>query len=536
MPRTVQKTLSFPLAGVARRRGYREQPRPYATPWAINVRGVGPLEARERGGSRPCLTRVNSNDFGAAITALLPITSIDSDGDRQHDLVIICDGTISYLRGSTVSTIEANLLWPDGNAMLWEDGTNIVFDATVSAANPIGDTNAYHAAERGGKLYLADSVLRVYDPNTGVIDPVTPKEGSTLPTAEPLIAVYRDRLFLTGKNHIWHASRTSDFTDWDMGAEMTDVGRAVAGQLEHAGGIGAVPKALIPHRDKVLVMACENSLWTLRGDPTTGQIDAVTEDIGIISPEAWAKTPDGLIAFLSNDGLYLWDVGANGRPMRFSEERIPGELRNVSGTTNTINMVYDPVGRGFHLFITPLVGIGTHWWLDLDNKALWPVRLASNHQPLAVSRVEGSGLSEVVLGCKDGILRKFSSTATQDDGVDIESHVLLGPFRISQNDVKDAMLAEIHGILADNDDFVTWRVMMGESAETVADAAVLGINAVLNDEDAIGVSASGNWEGLRNLVERPRARGAWVIVWLSSDARWSYEAVSVVARQLGRLR
>ena len=370
MPKTVQKTLTFPLSGVARKRGYRRQDRPYSAPWAVNVRGVGPLEARDRGGSRPGLTKVNANDFGAAISLITSVTSIDSSGDRYRDLVVICDGIFSYLRGSTVSTISSVLQWPDGQSVLWPDGQTVIFDATVATANPIGATNAYHAAERGGKLYLADSVLRVYDPNTGIIEPVLATDG-TVPTAQPLICVYRDRLFLSGADHVFYASRTSDFTDWNLTAEMTDANRALAGQLEQAGMIGTVPKAMVPFRDKALAFACENDLWVLRGDPVTGTMVNVSASIGIISPEAWAMTADGLMAFLSNDGVYVWSIGDSDKPTRFSDERVPDELKNISPSTNIINMAYDPIGRGFHLFITPSSGTGTHWWLECG-LYIWP--------------------------------------------------------------------------------------------------------------------------------------------------------------------
>ena len=538
MPRTVQKTLRFPLAGVARRRGYRDhtKERPYAAPWAMNVRGEGPLESRDRGGSRPGLTKANATKLGTTITALLPLTSIDASNALQHDLIIIADGILSYLRGAAISTVSADLQWPDADTILWDDGEDIVFDATVSTSSPIGSTGAYHAATRGGKLYLADSVLRVYDPNTGIIDPVTATDG-TLPTSEPLVCLYRDRLILAGKNNIWHASRTSDVADYNYGAEATDINRAVSGQLEHAGGIGAVPKAVIPHRDDVLVLACANSLWALRGDPTTGNMKVVSSEIGILAPKAWAKTPDGLMAFLSNDGVYVWDMGSSSKPTRFSEERLPDELKNISATDNIITMAYDSLERGFHLFITPTDGTThTHWWLDIKNRAMWPVSLHADHQPLAVARLETTGLADTLLGCKDGYLRKFSNASETDDSRTLNSHVLLGPFRIARNDTEDAMLSEIHGIMADNDDFVDWRVVMGDSAEEVADTAVTGINAVINGESPKGVSADGRWEALRNKVARARSRGPWMIVWLSAVNKWSYEAVAIKAEQLGRLR
>jgi hypothetical protein len=378
-------------------------------------------------------------------------------------------------------------------------------------------------------------VLRVYDPLTGIVAPVVATAGA-VPTAQPLITMYRDRLFLSGADHVFYACRTSDVSDWDFTDEMTDSNRPVAGQLAHAGRIGSKPKAMIPFKDKALAFASENELWVLRGDVVDGTVVNVSSDIGVIAPNAWAVTPDGLMAFLSNDGVYVWSVGDSDRPQPFSDERVPEELKNVSYTTNTINMAYDPIGKGFHLFITPTTGNGVHWWLDIDNKAMWPVVVPATQQPVAAVRWVTSGLAETVVGCKDGYLRKFSAAQTTDDGTNISSHVLLGPFRIAAADDTDALLAEIHGILADNSGATTWRVIVGESAEAVADIGKAGIEAVLAGNSVVGVAASGTWADKRNKVERPRARGPWAMVWIASTAQWSYEAVAIVSRQLGRMR
>jgi len=310
MPRIVSKTLTFPLAGVVRRGGYRRQERPYAAPWAMNVVGVDPLEDRGRGGSRDGLTKVNANDFGTTITGVHPVTSIDSSGDRNEDIVVIADGIISYLRGSSVSALDGELQTEAGDAILTEAGDRIVFETTVSSTNPGGDTDAFNMAERGGKLYMADSVLKVYDPNSGIVEPVPGTTDAPIPTACPLVSVYRDRIFLGGIDHQWYCSRIGNPEDWDFVYKKDDLGRAVAGQCSSAGRIGEQIKTFVPHRDAYMAFAARNSLWILRGDPIGGSVDLISSEIGFLSPTAWAKDSEGTIAFLSNDGVYLEDVPA----------------------------------------------------------------------------------------------------------------------------------------------------------------------------------------------------------------------------------
>lgn len=519
MAKTVTKTLSYPLAGIARRDSYRKQPRPYATPFAYNVRGVGSLERRERGGSRPGLIKFCSTGFGPSeITAVNSVTAINAKGERVYLLIIVAGGALHVIEGDTASLPGAELLWDDGKTILWDDGKAIVFESMVSESSPVGTTGAHQTAERAGKLYLADSTLRFYDPLTGIVETVTASAGS-IPASCPLICVYRDRLILA-KDHLWYASRTSDPTDWAFGATMEDTARAVAGATDFAGMIGEPIKAVIPFRDQYLIFACENSMWVLKGDPATGVMKCVSQQVGIISPLAWALSPDGLLCFLSNDGVYLGGVGEVAS--RFSAERIPEELRNVSPTSNKISMGYNSFERGFHLFVSA----SESWFLDIANKAIWKDTFAEEHFPVAVAYSDGDGLRELILGCTDGYLRKFSPSSITDDGIPFPSTVVLGPFRISSSDVTDAVLAEIHGILADNSNTLRWYLFAGNSAEECVDKT----------ESIHNADRSGIWTSDRNKVARTRCRGAWFAIRVEGYSLWSYEAIAVVGRQLGRLR
>jgi len=478
MPRVVNKTLVFPLAGVVRSGGYRDQTRPYSAPWAVNVRGVAPLEGRERGGSRPGL---------------------------------------STFTGITTST-EGVFQWPNGENIEWPDGSDIEF-----ALN--------------SNLVTAPDGTSIIDP-TDLITITTDNSTDTpVPSDYTVSTIYRDRVFVA-KDNIFYASRIGNHRDWDFGAEMTDSARAITGTIELAGQpgnavVGNDITAMIPFRDKILVMATCNSLHVLAGDPCQGDLEVIDENIGVIGPYAWAFNGD-ILAFLSNDGVYVGRIGQ--KPGRFSEGRIPNELKNVS-TSNTITMAWDPGARGFHLFITPSSGTGNHYFLDLDNKAIWPVVFGSDdHQPVVAAKIKSANLERVILRGRDETWREFLSSATDDDGTTIQSHILMGPLRIAPNDARDAMLTELHGLMADIPSTVTWRVISGSMAETVADAAVADVLSVIVGDKPSSVDAEGTWVAGRNTVDRPRSRGAWFVLWISAETKWAYEAVAIVAQQLGRNR
>jgi hypothetical protein len=458
---------------------------------------------------------------------------LDDSGVHQNHIYVIADGVLSIIEDGVVTVLAATLLWEDEDEVLWEDGTTVDFDATVSSSVPDAEASPFSLTMLGNKLYIADSALRMYNPQTGIVETVTASSG-TVPTSQPIVAAYRDRLFLSGADHIWYASRMGDPEDWSFADEMTDMARGVAGQAAIAGGLSGVVKAIIPHMDRYLTIGTASSLHIMKGDPTSGRLDTVSENIGIISRSAWAKSDGGLLGFMSMDGAYLWQIGSSSQPTRFSEERVPEELREIDPTTVTISMAYDARFRGFHLYLTPAAGVGTHWWLDVESKAIWPMRLQTTHQPDAVAvHYTEDALPLVLLGSRDGYLRNYSSAATTDDGSAIQNHVILGPFRMAGNDALDAMLAEIIGSITGD---VTWRVFAGKNAEEVADEAVAAMDALVAGNKAEEVKAYGSWSGGTNTNSRPRVRGPWCAILLSSTGQWAFEAVTITTKRLGKIR
>ena len=522
--------IGFPLGGVSRKNRYAQKTQPYTTPRAINVRVNGSLESRARGGSRPGLTKLIDNDFGTNITAVHSLTYLDASGNYQHDLAVICDGYLNIVQGESVETTKAYLVDSDGDKIVDTDGDYIIFKSTVSVTNPMGDASAFSIDEKNGKLYIADSSLRKYDPVTGVVSVVP-----NAPTGEHLVCIYQGRVVLAGKNHLFYMSAMEDEEDWDFVADMGNVTRATAGHIGNGRELGEVINSLVPFDDKVLIVGCTDSLWAIYGNITGGgRISNISQYIGVISRKALAITPDGLVLFMSRRGLYAWGVGSNKEPERFSPNRIPEELLEIDTTTTDVILEYDHRSKGVHLFLTPASGIGTHWWIDLENKGFWEVSLPETQQPVAVCTYKTSGDSNVILGCKDGYLRRFSNSATTDDGTNIQSDILLGPFHVSRMEGADGMIDEIVGAMAASGASLTWRVVVGDSAETVVDLAGNTLDG--NISLASGVDASGTWVAGQNYVVKPRSRGAWAILWLSATSRWAYEAVSLWMKKLGRLR
>jgi hypothetical protein len=517
--------LQFPLGGVNRAGRYAQQHKPYTTPYAINVRSVGPLEKRGRGGSRPGLKRYVSSDFGTTIAGMCQLTYIDSGGVRRQDLAVIVDGTFKILRSGVVSTTQATLQTPEGTDLLAEDGSQIILASTI------GTGTAFHLSEYNGKLYIADSVLRVYDPNTGEVVPVI-KSAGIVPTAQPLVTIFQERVVLAGADHIYYMSAQANPTNWDFGADMGNKGRAYAGQIGRGGSIAETTKSLLNYRDKALVLGSEDALHVVYGNMAAGgESKCISPSCGIIAPWARCATPDGRLLFLSRNGLNMWQIGSDQHPEPFSQRVVPESLLDIDVTAVTPLMYYDHRSRGIHLFLTPSTGIGTHWWIDLENKALWPVELQMDHQPLAMARVGVGDYSDVILGCKDGYLRRFDDDS-DDDGYEVESTLLIGPLHVSGDSMSDGVIKELQGVLAQQSDDVDWQLIVGETAEQAVDLAEEVIETGTED----GIAASGLWRAGRNRTDRPKRRGPWAMLLLTSMGSWSYEEISLIVAELGRIR
>lgn len=532
MPDGRPSKIEFPLGGVFRGGTYAQKTSPYTSPRGINVRSYGPFERRGRGGSRPGLAKVVATDFGSDIVGVSSVTYLDGDGERQTDLAVICGGVLNIVRGETVTQTTAFLVDDDDKYVTDEAGNFIIFNSTVSATNPVGDATAFSMAEKGGKLLIADSTLLKYDPVTGEVATV-----ENAPTGQPLVCVYQERVVLAGANHLFYMSAQADDTNWDFGAEMGNVALAVAGYVGDGGKIGETILAMLPHHDRALIFGTAESLWAVYGNPAAeGRKVCVSPFVGILAPQGIVITPDGLVLFLARDGLYSWQVGSEAHPAPFSGKRIPDELLDVDPETTDILMVYDHKEGGIHLFLTPAddelgAVAGTHWWIDLEHKGLWQVSLPAMKQPLAVGVLSAAGGSNVILGCKDGYLRRFLDTATDDDGTDLQSDILIGPFHVPRTEGIDGMVTEIVGALADGSGDVSWALVVGASAEEAVDA---GEAAIAGDDS--GVAASGTWGEGQNAVDYPRARGPWAVLWLSSAEPWAFESVGLRSKALGRLR
>ena len=361
--------------------------------------------------------------------------------------------------------------------------------------------------------------IKVFDPSTGAASLLTSTD-SEVPHDANLIALYRDRIVVAG-DFIWYMSRQGDPTDWNYGADATDLQRAVAGTSADAGLIGQPLTALMPHSDDYLVIGTESQLWVMRGDPAYGgQIDNLSSEIGVLNANSWCKLPDGTLVFLARQGVFAISPGAVSYPTEYSSQILPKELINMDAD-DFISMDYDVESRGIHVSITPSSGTGKHFWIDIDGQSYWPISFSStSHQPTVMATFASDNASDrrVILGGRDGYLYRYDESAHDDDGQQIESHIILGPLRLN-SDFDQTIVTSMTATLDAQSSGVTWTLLSGSDGESVVHSP--------NER------ASGVWSNGRNRTVSPRVADGSFGLKISGSGRWAFETASLLGVPAG---
>lgn len=516
--------LRWPVAGISKRHAFQFQA-PYTCIEAVNCRNDSITGSRERGGTRPGLTKGFSGQLGTS-------------GTRQIKLL----DTIQYIQANTV---KARLL-AVANGTLYREEPVGTLVAVANLGGTVLSTNLLHGAERNQIYYIADHDANTttsgttyqpkkYDPVTDTQSNWTAATAGTIPKGCPCIANWRDRLVLGGGTTNpfgLFASKQGDPEDWDY--SKTTSADAWSLVLSPAGQLGDMITAIAPHSDNCLLVGCSTSLWILRSDPRAGgEAHNLSQNVGVVDRGAWCHTPDGMFVFLSADGLYAVNAGcsASEYPTSLSRERMPEELLAVDRSSVTVGMAYDLRGRGIHINLTPNSAgssSATHWWFDWETKSFWKVLYAStDFEPFAIHArknfVAASNTTTVALGCRDGYVRRFSYAVETDDGTAFDSYIWLGPIG-DPTLYFDSQLDELSGTLGADSGEVQWTLYTGDSPEAAY---------------AAQAHENGLWVAGRNPAVHPRARGQAIYIKLANDDSgnaWEYESGLAVISRRGKTR
>lgn len=528
MEREQQVELHFPLAGIDQQNAFEKQmPRQlpngeYAKTCVsgTNVRAFQGQGDRASGGARAGVAKYLDaaivEDWIIQELSLLVTKGIENPGS----------GTVQQSQAGRVVTLVAV---SQGDVYTARPGDTEWTQATngTGFSPPLNYTGILYSTQLNQRLWFADGVNYVYyDPSVDTVFRWLPSVG-VLPVdfrgnTPRLICTWRGRLVVAGllyDSHNWFMSAVGDPTNWDYAPFEQSATQAVAGNNSPMGLVGDVINTLIPYTDDVLIFGGDHTLYLCSGDPVAGgQIDLVSSSIGTAFGIPWCQDHYGNIYFVSNRmGIYTFVPGQ--QPVRISQQ-IEQLLQAINTGETTIRLMWNDRFQGLHVFMSPTRAPAetTHFFWEQRTGAWWQDQFTdTDMDPLTCCVFDGNEPDDRValIGSWDGYVRSFSSPAEDDDGVPIESEVLIGP--LTSKNMDDILLKDVQAILGKDSGEVTYKILVGATAELALDS------------DPV---ATGTWKAGRNLLNLVRRSGHAVYIQLSSTNAWAMEVIR--ARLVGK--
>lgn len=408
-----------------------------------------------------------------------------------------------------------------------DDDVIVLYDHTASGDGtyPIGTIAAGYVvatgAPAGTTSWRIERGPKKYDPvaNALTMWSATALKGA-VPTGCPLIALYRGRLCLAGAMdypHQFYMARVDDPFDWLDTLDEGDATRPFSGSDESVAGlIGDPLTAMVPLQNDYLLFGCPNSLHLMRGDPADGgSLDAISRNLGVVSRGAYCTGPQNEFWFLSRDGMAVFSPG-NGIT-NVSRNKIPRELMELDTEAFKVSMRYNARFHGINVWLTGTTASKRRaWFFDLDGKGFYPDRLQDTHEVFTNAFYNSLASEDVgmVVGCRDGYVRRYHENHERDDSSAISSYVFYGPLMPGGSMRQEALMAQLLGVLDSSSGGVTWSVHTGETVQAAYVAAA---------------SDSGAWAAGRNDYRYPRARGAAMFLKIANSGVRPWAIENIVA-------
>lgn len=369
----------------------------------------------------------------------------------------------------------------------------------------------------------------------------------TMPNRAYLGCLYRGRPITSGNPEHpeqWFMARQAN--PWDFAYLAGDAGTPVKGGNADAGELGDIIRCLISYKDDYLVFGCATCIWYLSGDPAySGDLGALDLTTGIFGANSHCFDGAGNLYFWGTNGFYKTTVP--GIPVCLSAISLPNLVKDEAADPSTyrITMAYDRKDYGILICITKLSdGSNSNYWYDLKTEGFFKEVYASNQcgpYSLFYYAANNPDYRDLLVGCKDGYIRKFDKTSKSDVKSDntnqlIDSYAVLGPIQLSDG-INDGILGNTNivsaggesGGLSDSYD-VDYSLYAARTSENVIEnvtAAAYKLSGVFNSPGY----QKGN-------TDRRKIRGRFGAVKIGNgtvEETWGFEKLTVDVKQIGRV-
>lgn len=346
--------------------------------------------------------------------------------------------------------------------------------ATPTGGTGALDTNSEFAMiipfNKTGDAVFVDGVspYRVYRAREGDVEELVAETAGEIPKRAKLGCEWRSRLVLANfpDNPGGYAmSAMGNIRDWDFYPAVVSATSAVLGQLARAEDVPAIITALIPAREDLLIVGGYNSIWRMTGDPQDGgQLDKLSDEMGIAFGHSWAKDPDGRIFFFGLNPPGIYTLGADGSVVNVTKGTIEEtEFDEIDFSSYNVMLAWNPIDRGIHITLQPRSAVTSaaerHWFWEeksTDIARVAPIWTDTfGHEdvsPMVIRSLEGDdrGSRVVVVAGYDGKVRVWDPEALDDDGYGIDAYFDIVVAR--QTTRVEVMLTETRVTLAPDQD------------------------------------------------------------------------------------
>jgi len=443
----------------------------------------------------------NTNDQNRVALNTFWNSGADEQGStRYQETISVCNGVAYKLEESNpgVSGIDqANAITGGGS-----------FSASV---------NTIYTTNFGILMFFADGVnAYYYDPSEGasgtVVDWASKVEYGILPNDTnggfPYIETWDRRLIIFGLEDDpsnWYMCAKNNPFDWKQQSNVIDA--AISGRTSPAGLYQGRIYGVIPYNDDLAIFAGDHSMYQISGDPAVdATFDLITDTVGIAPGRAWCKDGFGAVYFFGNNGG-IYKMSLNSPPQRISNRSIDKRFENVDLPNSLVRLVWDNLLQGIHVFITPTDGTTNHlqYFFDFRTEGWFPYKFANvNHQPYSVQVVDLDEPQDqvILIGGKDGYVRKFNDAVNTDDGEIFDGHFVLGPW-ISREGSRHQLMMYRMDMVVGAGSSLNCEVLSGTDAENVISSGRSTYEAPLSEK--------------KSNIHHPRTSGRALAVKIKSE-------------------
>jgi len=368
-----------------------------------------------------------------------------------------------------------------------------------------------------------------------------------MPEKAYLITVYQGKLVLSGNPeypHQWYMSETGNPFNWLYTADGNPMG-PVAGNNADACQCPDIPRCLISFHDDYLIFGCASSIHILRGNPiAAGSLDNLSDTTGMFASDSWCFDDDRNLYFWGSNGIYKIEANFSGITC-LTETLLPGIINDIGAdpSTHRITMAYNKKKHGIAICITTIAtGVNSNFFYSLKTRGFFPETYPEECGVYSLFYYDANDTdyADLLMGCKDGYIRKFDDSAKDDDigATDeaISSYVTYPIAPLAEPDMNGKLTEVVFDLAGgaaaggfSDTDGITYSLYKGKDAETVLEDIIDGADSFKTG------TLTGT--GRKNKI-RTKMRGAYMGLKLSNSEdseTWAINKVLFDTKKAGRI-